>query len=189
MAPHHIRAVLVAAAIDHDWLNPGERYGQALLIPEQVLLMRNSRDSTLALYPMRKAFGDRAMGKDGLDRCDRVALGPLGTKVVELDAAQFATWHHSFADYHQHAELGAAIVPYVYFQERGMAGPSIQPTFPTPAPTNPTANPVKVLRPVPPPSARPTTVETVSPDDSLDNIPELPGEEPGKNSVELRFEK
>jgi esterase/lipase superfamily enzyme len=97
--PRQIRAVLIAAAIDHNWLNPGQRYGQALLVPERVLLMRNSRDSTLAVYPMRKFMGERALGRDGLGQDDRFALGSLGPKVVELNAAEFADWHHSFADF------------------------------------------------------------------------------------------
>lgn len=184
--PHHLRVVLIAAAIDHDWLNPGERYGQALLIPEQVLLMRNSRDSTLALYPMRKGFGERAIGKGGLGRDDRFALGPLGTKVVELDAADFAEWHHSFADYHQHPELAAALLPYVFCQEQGMIVQPAQPGAPTSAPVSITP-PTSVQRPAAPPSARPTTVETVAPET---NGPKVPTEdEPRKNSVELRFEK
>ena len=120
-APRQIRAVLIAAAIDHNWLNPGQRYGQALLVPERVLLVRNSRDATLAIYPMRKLLGERALGKDGLGQDDRLALASLGPKVVELNAAEFADWHHSFADFHQRPELAAALLPYVYFQETALS--------------------------------------------------------------------
>jgi hypothetical protein len=128
--PRHLRAVLIAAAIDHDWLNPNERYGQALLVPERVLLMRNSRDATLGVYPMRTVVGPRALGQNGLGQDDRFVLGSLGTKVVELDAAEFAAWHHRFAAYHEHPELATAIVPYVYFQDNAptVIGPTISPS-------------------------------------------------------------
>jgi esterase/lipase superfamily enzyme len=124
--PRQIRAVMIAAALDHNWLNPGQRYGQALLIPERVLLLRNSRDSTLAVYPMRKFMGERALGKDGLGQDDRFALGSLGQKVAELNAAEFADWHHSFADFHQRPELANALLPYVYFQDDA-ASPTVMP--------------------------------------------------------------
>lgn len=110
-----LRAVLIAAAIDSNWFNPGQRYSQALQVPEQVLLMRNSRDATLAIYPLRIGRGGRAMGRDGLATQDRVVMDQMGRKVVELDAAQFAGPNHSFADYHERAELASAIIPYVYF--------------------------------------------------------------------------
>lgn len=126
--PQHLRAVLVAAAIDQSWLNPGNRYGQALWPPERILLMRNSRDSTLAVYPYRKFGGEKAMGKDGLALQDRFQMDQLGHKIVELDAAQFAHGNHSFADYHQHPELAAAIVPFVYFRDdNGSAPPATAP--------------------------------------------------------------
>jgi len=136
--PQQVRAVLIAAALDHNWLNPGQRYGQALLVPERVLLMRNSRDSTLAIYPMRKIMGERALGKDGLGQDDRFALGSLGPKVVELNAAEFADWHHSFADFHQRPELAKALLPFVYFLE--------EPGTPQPGPT-PTTSPGPTITP------------------------------------------
>ncbi len=115
------------------------------MVPERVLLVRNSRDSTLAIYPMRKFMGERALGKDGLSQGDRLALGSLGPKVVELDAAEFADWHHSFADFHQHPELAQAVLPYVYFQEDAVSSraPAIGP--PLGASTNsPTAPPASL---------------------------------------------
>ncbi|MBI3863277.1 MAG: alpha/beta hydrolase [Planctomycetia bacterium] len=141
--PPRLRAVLIAAAIDYDWLNPGQRYGQALVVPERVLLMRNSRDSWLTMYPARKWSGERALGKDGLGQDDRLALGPLGAKVVELNSAEFTTWHHSFSDFHQRPELATAMLPYVYFQEDphpAGAAPAITPV-PTPVSVTPPASP------------------------------------------------
>jgi esterase/lipase superfamily enzyme len=138
--PQHLRAVLVAAAIDQSWLNPGNRYGQALWPPERILLMRNSRDTTLAVYPYRKFGGEKALGKDGLTLQDRFQMDQLGRKIVELDAAQFAQSNHSFADYHQHPELAAAIVPYVYFRDDAMP---VTPSTSDPSVSQRTQSPTK----------------------------------------------
>ena len=179
--PRHLRAVLLAAAIDHDWLNPGERYSQALVVPERVLLMRNSRDATLGIYPMRTVVGPRALGQNGLGQDDRFVLGSLGSKVVELDAAEFATWHHGFAAYHEHPELATAIVPYVYFQDEAFIGPAVGPSRAMPA--------------APPEKSTPATPAA---EKSSGGAPALPGNEarrtesatsvPRKNAVQLELE-
>ena len=182
--PQHLRAVLLAAAIDHDWLNPADRYGQALMVPEKVLLMRNSRDATLGIYPLRKAFGDRALGRGGLGPDDRFALGPLGSKVVEMDVAQIADWHHGFAHYHEQPALAAGMLPYVYFHDDVPALLSPHPGTPVLAPTPP-ASPAKAAPAGPiiqesataKPKAGELWIDSPSPSD------------PRRNAVELEFEK
>ncbi|HMC10749.1 MAG TPA: alpha/beta hydrolase [Pirellulaceae bacterium] len=198
--PRQVRAVLIAAAIDHNWLNPGQRYGQALLVPERVLLLRNSRDSTLAIYPMRKLMGDRALGKDGLGQDDRFALGSLGPKVIELNAAEFADWHHSFADYHQRPELAKAMLPWAYFQEDGSfqgtgASTTVVPTGPTigspnrPSINSPTSPAVRLAPAAKPPEAASesdsSSEKQKAGEDRADEeeIPEIP-----RIGVELRVE-
>ena len=189
--PRQVRVVMMAAALDHTWLNPGQRYGQALLVPERVLLLRNSRDFTLALYPMRKVIGERALGKDGLGQDDRLALGSLGSKVVELNAAEFANWHHSFADYHEHPELGAAMSPYVYFQDDA-ASQSGEPARPTMGASNraspgSSTSPLRIAPPVRPPAARlgsdASSAKQRAGDERLDEQAE-----PGLPRIELRIE-
>lgn len=141
-APQHLRAVLIAAAIDHHWMNPGQRYGQSLLCPERVLLLRNGCDVTLGIYPLRIGSGERALGKYGLGPDDRWALGPLGMKVAEFDVAQYTSWHHSFDNYHERPELGAALVPYIYFHDDAPAtmGPVTgPPPFSSPSTAAPAA--------------------------------------------------
>ncbi|HLJ09821.1 MAG TPA: alpha/beta hydrolase [Planctomycetaceae bacterium] len=186
--PSHLRAVLIAAAIDHDWLNPGERYGQALWAPERVLLLRNSRDATLAIYPLRKGLGERALGRNGLGTDDRFALGGLGPKVVELDAQEFATWHHAFSAYHEHPELASAVIPYVYFQDDGQSsiGPAL-PTSPTaPSGTTPATAPAASAKP----AAAPAERESYFPGRrASENRSKSPANaEPQHNAVDLRFE-
>lgn len=182
--PRHLRGVLLAAAIDHNWLNPGERYGQALLAPEKVLLMRNSRDATLGIYPLRKGFGDRALGRCGLGPDDRFTLGPTGSKVVEMDVAQFADWHHGFAHYYEQPPLAAAMLPCVYFQDDAPAVPGPLPG--SPALTSPiTTSPAKAM-----PTA-PTIKESTSTKPKARElwIDEPAPPEPRRNAVELEFEK
>jgi hypothetical protein len=175
--PRHLRAVLIAAAIDHQWLNPGERYGQALVAPERVLLMRNSRDATLGIYPLRKGVGPRALGQHGLGQDDRFILGSLGAKVDELDAAEFAEWHHRFAAYHEHPELASAVVPYVYFQDDSPA--NIRPAIGAQqlSPAVPTATPA---RPVP--DSEKSSVENLQ----LNERSATPV--PRRNAVQLQLE-
>ncbi len=180
----HLRAVLLAAAIDHDWLNPGQRYGQALLAPEKVLLMRNARDATLGIYPLRKGLGERALGRCGLGPDDRFALGPLGPKVVEMDVAQFADWHHGFAHYHEQPALAAAMLPYVYFHDDA-------PAVLGPAPASPVLTPAPNTPPGQAPPAAPAGRESAS---TKPKAPQLWVEEPTppeprRNAVELGFEK
>ncbi|MGQ0634245.1 MAG: hypothetical protein ACT4QC_06530 [Planctomycetaceae bacterium] len=161
-APQHLRAVLIAAAIDRDWLNPGQRYGQALFPPERVLLLRNSRDATLAIYPLRKGWGGQALGRNGLTTQDRLAMNGLHAKVTDLDAAQFAGPNHSFADYHEHPELAAAALPYVYLRAEGKQ--------PTAAPARPydEHEPSTPIRPKPDSeTAAPAQQQPVSTDPQL----------------------
>lgn len=116
-APRRVRSVLIAAAVDHDWLNPGDRYGQALCQAERVLILRNSRDFWLGVYPTRKIIGDRALGQRGLGGDDRASLDMLNSRVVELDAAPVVGFGHQWVDYYTRPEMGRALVPYVYFHD------------------------------------------------------------------------
>ena len=65
-----IRAVLVAAALDADWLMPGRRNGLALLQVENMLITRNNRDWVLRWYPLIDGRGGpKAMGYTGPIGC------------------------------------------------------------------------------------------------------------------------
>jgi hypothetical protein len=63
------RAVLVAAALDADWLLPGRRNGLALSQVNRLLITRNPCDRVLRWYPlMYGCRGPEAMGRVG-PRC------------------------------------------------------------------------------------------------------------------------
>jgi hypothetical protein len=116
-ADQRIRSVLIAAALDHQWLDPGQRFGLALCRAECLLYMRNDHDIVLTFYPLRRVFSRRALGEKGLSRRDRDRLGYLNSKVVQLDVTHIIQSGHMWNHYYSHPELAAAIEPYVYFDD------------------------------------------------------------------------
>lgn len=127
--PHRYRVVLAAAAVDHDWLNPGRRYGNALPIVECLVNLRTRRDHVLAFYPMRKPFSRSSLGRKGFTKRDFRALGACASRVSELDVTSMVGSHHFWQFYSKHPSLAAALVPVVYFP-----GTSIDRSAPPPAP-------------------------------------------------------
>jgi hypothetical protein len=152
--PRRIRAVLLAAAVDHDWLNPGDRYGRSLCVFERVLLLRNHRDFWLSVYPLRKPFGDQALGRTGLSPCDRGVLGPLGAKVAEFDVTAAIGRGHNMSQYYSRPAIGAAVAPFAEFQDLPTVTPDgwipLSGTGPTPSVSSDTSTPVRTEYRAPP---------------------------------------
>lgn len=115
--PRRLRAVLAAAAIDHHWLNPGERYGQALYPVEGILNLKNGLDLPLVLYPLRRPFANRSLARAGLTRRDRERQGNLTCKMAELDVKWIIGTGHMWPNYSRHPEIAYAISPYLYFAD------------------------------------------------------------------------
>lgn len=113
---HRIRVVFAAAAIEHDWLNPGDRYGCALNRAECVLNLRNERDAALALYPLRRPFSSRALARSGFTSKDQRKLGERLAQVSELDVTAIIGKGHGWPNYCQQPGIAAAVSPYVYFE-------------------------------------------------------------------------
>jgi len=111
------RAVLAAGAIDHHWLNPGQRYGQALPQTESLLNLRNSADIALGFYPLRYPFTAAALGRSGFSQHDIWYLGAQNGKLNELDVAPILGNAHNWPNYYREPTLAAALVPYVYFTD------------------------------------------------------------------------
>jgi hypothetical protein len=112
-----VRAVLLAAAVDHHWLNPGDRYGQALTCLDRVLLFRNCQDFWLTVYPLRKPFGEPALSRDGLSPWDRATLGPLASKIVEIDVTRDLGRGHNLATYYQRDHLASVAGRFAAFED------------------------------------------------------------------------
>ena len=113
---HRIRVVLAAAAIEHDWLNPGDRYGCALNRAECLLNLRNECDFALALYPLRRPFSSRALARSGFTSKDQRKLGDRLMQVSELDVTSIIGKRHSWPNYCRQPGIAAAVSPYIYFE-------------------------------------------------------------------------
>lgn len=114
--PHRVRVVFMAGALDHHWLDPGERYCRALPRIDALLNVRNSQDWALAFYEWRRPFAGAAMGKDGLYNDDRRRLGEMNGKIREVDVTRLLGTDHLWPSYIRRPEIATAAVPYVYFE-------------------------------------------------------------------------
>lgn len=112
-----IRVVFAAAAIDHDWLNPNERFGLALCPAEAVINLKNQHDFPLLFYPLRRPFATRAMAVSGFTRSDRQQLGSGNEKIVDYDVTELVGFGHIWSHYYGRPEIAALIRPYVYFDD------------------------------------------------------------------------
>jgi len=116
--PHRVRGVLLAAAIDHNWLNPGGRYGQALRPVEKLLVVHNHADGWLRVYSWKNLLGNSsALGQSGLSANDHFQLADLNHKVVLLDATRMTGNNHDFNAFNTRPEFADAISPMVLFQD------------------------------------------------------------------------
>jgi len=110
-----IRVVLAAAAMDHHWMLPGERYGRALERTEGLLNLRNSQDMALWLYPFRRPFGVESLGRVGLRGQDRISYAPYLPKVRELDIGPVIGGRHAWPHYYGSQQVAQTVAPFVYY--------------------------------------------------------------------------
>ncbi len=115
--PHRLRTVLAAAAIDHDWLNSRQRYGQAMCSTECLLNMQTRHDWALWFYPLRRPFSSRSLGRVGFTGRDLQALGGRESRVAQVDVSDFIGTGHIWPHYYNSPEIARAMLPYVYFAE------------------------------------------------------------------------
>jgi len=113
-----IRVVMAAAAIDHNWLNPGERYDRVPARVEGVLNLQNRKDLPLAFYPLTRPFAHRAMARTGATMRDRSKLGPNAAKVADCDVTELLGHAHYWPEYYSKSSIMQTAVPYVYYVGR-----------------------------------------------------------------------
>ena len=114
-AGRQIRTVFAASAIDHDWLNPGERFERALCSTECLLNLRNPFDAALVMYPLRRIGSSRALGVTGLTEKDRSALGNSHRKVRDLDVSESVGCRHFWPSYVEQTGLARAASNYLFY--------------------------------------------------------------------------
>ncbi|MFN0197136.1 MAG: hypothetical protein ACKVT0_10335 [Planctomycetaceae bacterium] len=124
--------VFAAAAMDHHWLNPGQRYDRALCRIECLVNLINRRDIALAFYPLRAPFARRAVAVSGFTDTDWAKLGYTGSQVSEIDVTSLVGPHHMWPHYYNHPEIATAIHPVLHFDDSS-AGGSTDDSHPDPA--------------------------------------------------------
>lgn len=121
-----MRAVMAAAAFDHDWLNPDQIYGRALCRSE-VMNLRNNCDTALHFYPLSRPLSRPALANVGFTDADRSEMGLLAYRAIELDVTDLVGRSHTWPYYEGEPSIAAAIAPFVYFMDVPAAesGPSL----------------------------------------------------------------
>jgi hypothetical protein len=79
-----VRGVAIAAALDHNWLYPGRRHGQALSMVDQLLVFYNPCDPVLKRFHwVVEGRSGTALGYSGLVCPQR--LGEAGARVEQMN--------------------------------------------------------------------------------------------------------
>ncbi len=114
---HRIRVVLAAAAIDHDWFNPGQRFDLTLGRAEAVLNLRNRHDVPLLFYPTRRLCSHGSIAITGVTRGDRRQLGDQNCRIDDCDITHIVGLGHVWPHYYNQPDIACAIRHFVYFDE------------------------------------------------------------------------
>ena len=163
-ANRRFRAVFAAAAVDHNWLNPTDRYGCALPRAECIVNLQNRRDLPLAFYPLYRPFAGRAIARSGLTRRDIRQLGPQSEKFINLDVTETQGHNHLWPGYFRVPEIAAAIAPVIYY-------PGVAQYADSPPSEQPMAPQVERRLAPPPTLLSPTEIEPQDPHVPLDDPP------------------
>lgn len=104
--------VLLAGALDSDWLAPGQRHGQALTQVDRLLITSNASDPVVRWYPFLYGLGsDReALGYKGAAGLHR--WGEASAAVRELDVSGCVGAEHDWTRYMLQPALVAEMLPY-----------------------------------------------------------------------------
>jgi len=103
-----IRAVLLAGAVPHDWLLPGQPQERALSQLERLVITVNSTDPVLRWYPLTWGRGGpAALGMTGI--AEPWKLGEQQAKVVHLDLEPALRRAHSWQYYRGSPQIMALL--------------------------------------------------------------------------------
>lgn len=96
--PHHVSAVLYAAAVDNDWILPGRSHGQALEGNHHVMNLYNCCDPILKRYRfISRCYNPVALGYTGLAGRSRLQEG--AERYDEISVACYVGCQHNLNDY------------------------------------------------------------------------------------------
>ncbi|VAX38460.1 hypothetical protein MNBD_PLANCTO02-249 [hydrothermal vent metagenome] len=114
---HRIRVLFTAAPVDHNWFNPNERYSNALKRAEHIINLKTRKDWALSLYPFRRLFSRRSLGRRGWSKKDYIAMGELRHKISEYDVTCRIGTGHGWPFYAKQHDLARFLGKYIYFAE------------------------------------------------------------------------
>lgn len=112
---HRLRAVFAAAALDHHWMNPGNRYERAPCRAESILNLRNRQDFALTMYPLHQPFTAQALARTGFNDHVRRGMGPVRAQLVDCDVTPLIRFGHLWPYYIEHPSIARAIANHVFF--------------------------------------------------------------------------
>ena len=93
-----VRAALVAAAVDANWLRPGGRHDHALRQVDHLLLVNNQRDPAMRFYPISPVGRHAsALGYAGVPGRD--SLGDVASRIHSIDMTEAVGRHHALGEY------------------------------------------------------------------------------------------
>ncbi|MFO0976626.1 MAG: hypothetical protein U0996_09530 [Planctomycetaceae bacterium] len=117
-ADRDVRVVFAASAIDHDWLNPGERFDRTMWSADCLVNLRNAHDPALLIYPLRRLGSSRALGRSGFTSSDRKELGRTSARIAEVDVSDTIGHRHLWPAYLEDASLPQRIRNHLYFADQ-----------------------------------------------------------------------
>lgn len=113
-----IRTVFLAGAIDHHWLNPGEKYDRALSSTQGILNLKNCSDPALAIYPFRlPLLTRRPIGNIGMTNRDRRRTGLPSQKVYDFEVSDLIGPSHLWPYYFNSKQIALTMRNYIYFPD------------------------------------------------------------------------
>jgi Alpha/beta hydrolase of unknown function (DUF900) len=110
-----LRAILIASAIDRQWIDPGERFARSLEACEGIFCLYNPLDPVLALHPFAPySDGQRALGKCGMNTVTQERLGPLAGRYRQRSLAGLLGPRHTFRGTIENPMVARWIAPYTW---------------------------------------------------------------------------
>jgi hypothetical protein len=116
-AGRRIRTVFAASAIDHDWLNPGQRFDRALCMTECLMNLQNHMDPALKIYPLRRIGSSRALGCTGFTEKDQRELGESRRRVSNWDVSETIGMGHLWPNYVKRPALASQLRNYFFYAD------------------------------------------------------------------------
>lgn len=109
-----MRVTFFSAALDHDWLNPGQKYELAINRMCWLQNHRHSCDWALITYPFRYPGSSRALGQTGFTKKDLRKLGTQAAKIQQFDGDGLRLWGHSLESHLKNPRVQSHVLGNIY---------------------------------------------------------------------------